>query len=327
MTDFGMPSGELVNASGNVAGDIPCRKCSYNLRSLSVEGLCPECGTPVGRSVRGDFLRYSDPQFVATLRTGIRLILWGIALIIILAFCVIIYGVILSVSIAAARRGAGGGAAPAGPAAVSFLQAIAQVPGYAMVVLGSWLLTSPDPSGLGEDQYGTSRRIIRLSLLVGLFNYFATLAMAAAPAMPQVVRIALGTIGGLSSLFSLVGQIALFIYLGKLALRIPDYALSKRANFLMWAFGISYGILILGGIGALILAPAVIAARTAGANPAGPAIGGMVGFGCLMGIAGLATLVFLLMYLRMLHNFGLRFKEAAEQGRLAWSTKPGAQPA
>ena len=56
--------------SGSVEGDIPCRKCSYNLRGLPLDGRCPECGTPVGVSVNGELLRYSDPEFIQTLRRG-----------------------------------------------------------------------------------------------------------------------------------------------------------------------------------------------------------------------------------------------------------------
>jgi hypothetical protein len=30
--------------------DLPCAACSYNLRGLDVESVCPECGTPIHRS-------------------------------------------------------------------------------------------------------------------------------------------------------------------------------------------------------------------------------------------------------------------------------------
>ena len=31
--------------------DLPCAKCEYNLRALSPEGLCPECGNPIRQSL------------------------------------------------------------------------------------------------------------------------------------------------------------------------------------------------------------------------------------------------------------------------------------
>src|SRR5688500_6889706 len=70
----------VVDASGVVAADVPCRRCSYNVRGLSVYGRCPECGTPVGVSVHGDLLRFSDPRWLQRLAQGATLLFWGIIL-------------------------------------------------------------------------------------------------------------------------------------------------------------------------------------------------------------------------------------------------------
>jgi len=51
-----------VDAAGNVVSDVPCRRCSYNLRGLNYAGRCPECGTAVGQSIYGNLLRFSDPE-------------------------------------------------------------------------------------------------------------------------------------------------------------------------------------------------------------------------------------------------------------------------
>ena len=34
-----------------IDGDVPCMECGYNLRTLSVKGLCPECGLEVMDSI------------------------------------------------------------------------------------------------------------------------------------------------------------------------------------------------------------------------------------------------------------------------------------
>lgn len=47
--------------------DMLCRRCSYNLRGLSPQGRCPECGTKVESSIRAILHRLS-PQWAATLR-------------------------------------------------------------------------------------------------------------------------------------------------------------------------------------------------------------------------------------------------------------------
>ena len=41
-----------------LAGDLPCVRCGYNLKGLTVKGMCPECGT----SVRTTLLAVVDPM-------------------------------------------------------------------------------------------------------------------------------------------------------------------------------------------------------------------------------------------------------------------------
>ena len=41
-----------------LSGDLPCLSCSYNLRGLSVRGLCPECGL----AIRATLLAVVDPK-------------------------------------------------------------------------------------------------------------------------------------------------------------------------------------------------------------------------------------------------------------------------
>jgi hypothetical protein len=47
------PMGEPgVTVATRVEGDVPCGRCGYNLRTLAVEGVCPECAALVGESLR-----------------------------------------------------------------------------------------------------------------------------------------------------------------------------------------------------------------------------------------------------------------------------------
>ncbi len=48
----------------HVAGDQPCLFCDYNLRTLSAEANCPECGNPVSETLRIAQLGTTDPQWV-----------------------------------------------------------------------------------------------------------------------------------------------------------------------------------------------------------------------------------------------------------------------
>jgi hypothetical protein len=74
-----------IDAPGEVArqltGDLPCVVCKYNLRSLSIRHVCPECGTPV----RVTLLAVVDP-FATVLQpvyfprvVAVGLVLWSAA--------------------------------------------------------------------------------------------------------------------------------------------------------------------------------------------------------------------------------------------------------
>ena len=128
------PSGAFASSetgpasSTEVRDEIACKRCGYNLRGLREDGRCPECGTAVGLSVRGDLLQFSDPAWVETVARGMYIILWGILAHIIVA----VLSVVLS-----AMLGRGG----SGPG-----QWLGLIPAL-ITFYGSWLLTMPDPSG------------------------------------------------------------------------------------------------------------------------------------------------------------------------------------
>ena len=276
--------GASVMTSGEVSKDTPCRKCAYNLRGLAVGGRCPECGTPDGVSVNGDLLRYSDPQYLETLWRGVHFILWGLLAVVVLSFMAAFVGQITKAS----------------PVFVQVFIFAASIPS----IIGGWLLTTPDPAGIGEDQYGTARKIIRISLIVGATNSLISIVEASGSLSPSAA-LAARAVALLVSLVGLVGQFAQLAYLRKLAQRIPDQSLSDRARFLMWAIGISYGVLLVLGFLAVLLARAP-----------GPAV---TGLGCAAGVLGICLIVFGVMYLFMLGRFATGFREQAELARQTWA--------
>ena len=71
--------GEIqLDINGRIDQDLSCLKCGYNVRGLLPNGVCPECGTPIGRSMYGDMLMYCDPVWVRTLVSGTNWIIAGI---------------------------------------------------------------------------------------------------------------------------------------------------------------------------------------------------------------------------------------------------------
>lgn len=270
-----------------ITADTPCRKCGYNLRGLGSDGLCPECGTPIAVSISGDLLRYCEPAWVQRLARGARLIIAGVAVIILGAIASVVIGAVSGIR----------GTSPA------ILSALAGFAGNALIVIGSWLVTSPDPSGIGEDKYGTARRIIRITLLIGVINTFINLPgqfVALPPTVASVVKL----IGGLAGIIGVIGFIAQLHYFEKLGERIPDAQLSSRANFLKKALPACYLAIILGGIAIALLAHA-------GTPPAG--------FACFLGLVGIAALVLGIIYLLMIEKFSKCFREQATMAEWNWA--------
>src|SRR4051812_25869253 len=79
-----------------LTADQPCRRCGVNLRGQQLNGRCPQCGTPVGVSLYGDLLSYSDPGWLAKVRTGLLTMLWTT-----IGMIVLVVGLIVTIGIMA----------------------------------------------------------------------------------------------------------------------------------------------------------------------------------------------------------------------------------
>ncbi len=279
------PTPGLFDEQGVIAVDHECKRCSYNLRGLREDGRCPECGTPIGLSTTGDLLRFADPEWVGTVARGLTIILW-----------MILVGVIM---------GAVGKAfsAAEAPALGEILGFVAELVSY----YGVWLMTKPDPSGIGEDPYITARKVIRITLVIGLVSS-ALETLAGGLPLPWTARIIITVIMVITAIIGLAGEFAKFVYYEKLAARIPDDALARRARFLKWAFTVTLGVTVVGG-GLATLA----ALSPFGGGPS--AINLLLA--CLMIPGGIAFIVFAVMTLFLL----LRLRRAiSEQARIAQAT-------
>ena len=286
---FPPPPPELFDASGHISQDVSCRRCAYNLRGLTGDGRCPECGTPVGRSTHGDLLRYSDPGWVEKLELGARLILWGMLVGIIAGVARLVLSLFLH------------------PVVGDFVALAGAMVGF----YGTWLLTEPDPSNIGEDVYGRARQITRITLLIGIVTQVGAM-------MQYVVHLtrAMLILGiPLALLLIAIGVVGIWyqlLYVEKLAERIPEHDVTRRARFLRWAYPISMGV---AGVGAMIILAAAVFLRAAPATgPGGIAVAGS----CLAGLAGLAVLVFGIMYIAMLFKLRRAFQAQAATARAFW---------
>jgi serine/threonine protein kinase len=58
--------------------DHPCAQCGHNLRGLWSDAHCPQCGSPVERSIYGDVLVTEDSGWLARAASGTRLVCAGL---------------------------------------------------------------------------------------------------------------------------------------------------------------------------------------------------------------------------------------------------------
>lgn len=289
MSDISLPQAFPVEAH-TIAADTPCRKCGYNLRGLLSDAKCPECGTPAGVSLYGDLLRYSDPTWLANLAKGVKLILIGVLVAIVVGF------------------GTGVLVAMMGPRNGAFFIRLVALPGSILGLIGGWLLTAPDPSGIGEDRYGTVRKIIRVVIVIGALHSVANVAIDQ-PTLAPNARLIHQMILGISEIVGVVGTVAQLYYLQMIAERIPDQKISQRAKFLKIAIpSCAIPVIILG----------LLAQWLAGGAVRGRLGSGVMAFSCFAVVVGLAWLVFLVMYMILIIKMGRRFSEQAALARPIW---------
>ncbi len=81
MSETGEPRhGGAGRPRRSLAGDLPCVRCGYNLRGLSVVTVCPECATPVRATILAAVDPYANVLRPIPLRrlTAIGLIVWSL---------------------------------------------------------------------------------------------------------------------------------------------------------------------------------------------------------------------------------------------------------
>ena len=239
-----------LDAAGNVAVDVACRRCGYNLRTLPSVGKCPECGTAVGRSLHGDLLQFSDPEWVEKLAGGMN---WIVASIIIGFFSGII-AIIVGTVLGGFNN----------PNIVNTAVAVAQLGFGAIGLIGYWKVTTPDPAKLEPESPASPRTIVRMAKV---FNYAAAPIAQTLMIPATLIALAISTVSGI---VGIVAIFAIFLYARVLALRIPDDVLARQCRTVMWGLAI----MSVGSVGTTAIMAYVAGG---GAGPAVLATGGGTG--------------------------------------------------
>ena len=282
-----------LDDQGFLAEDVPCRQCGYDLRGLRHDGNCPECGLPVERSVHSNLVRYSDPAWIRKLRLGTILIYAGFALSIIL-------GIALAITTATFTTPTG---IPPRTAELTVNLASLGIflTGGLMTLIGAWFLTTPDPSGIGEEDYGRPRNVARVLLLVSGLSF----PISSAIQLLDVTGFVIIAWGLLSMLIAIAGYVALLIYISRFTRRLPDTKLGKTAQSLWkWVIGAGVAYAILMGVFLAMLTATILG----GGGGAGPGPVFMVS-GCGLGIVSILGILLFFRFIRVLVRLRQRLGE------------------
>ncbi len=256
---------ELVYGTDTSAPDVNpvieddhlCMTCSYSLRGLRQSDQCPECGTLVAESLRGDMLFYRNPDYTRKLLKGLSFILNGILLQIIAMF---VGGLLIGI-----LAGAAVGAIPS--SVTLFVLPALSVVISGIITIGWWWFTSQDP-GVATELEPKARKIVRgaviasvaftlLSFVAGFLPSSLTSGIAPTRGLPPaglsgfdvlIILIGLGSVAAWITQF-----FAGMLYVRGLARRLPNEKIHKRAKSRMIACPIWYTVgFLLCGLGPVI---------------------------------------------------------------------------
>lgn len=242
------PYPPVVVPPGTVEADQTCSRCSYNLRGLPTDGRCPECGTPVADSLRGILLGYASPEYLATIHSGLRIVLAAILVMVVLTV----------LTVAGAFLFGGSREVQVILQGLIFLNALAAIIGY-------WRYTEPDLGYVGRESPRAARKVVRVAVAIQAIASAVSpilLLMGAPTALgmpPPGASTALITMIVLAALATLVSTCAFAVqffatmrYTRWMGERVPDFYIISRTRTYVWLLPLLYVVGSCVAIGPLI---------------------------------------------------------------------------
>jgi hypothetical protein len=210
--------GEPATSSDTLTTDLACAQCGFNLRGLSAQASCPECNAPVSWSLLPDQLTFANRQWLRRVSRGQAVLQIGIPALLLLLIPP--NPVVL------------GGRRP-NPQLVAALVSLVKITAVGLIALGVFWSTPREPRDALTDRLRWTRLAARTAALAWMTTV--------------IVGQALGLLGTptVRALVSVLSTVALFIlttrylsHLAKLARRMPDARLVRRARFSLAALGL-----------------------------------------------------------------------------------------
>lgn len=235
----------LVNEAG-VPDGTRCVGCGYELAGLPEDGVCPECGIEVERSLKGELMLKASPGYLAMLHRGSVVALAALLLQVLNLFASVFFGMAFSMM----------GYGPVVSLLLVF--AFVQFGLGGLFLLGWWMLSTPLPSLKDAPQANRARVWVRWLLVASavLLGVRAglMLVLSMGGVWPDPISMAMLV---LVLVAWLAGYVSQMLYLAWLAGRIPDTSMRNRATLLAWlgpvVFLVGAPLLLLGPLVAVVM--------------------------------------------------------------------------
>lgn len=240
--------------------DRPCAKCSYNLRGLTIGGICPECGTGITSlavvKVLGDTMMDAPRAYVRRFAAAMIVAFIGMVLNVAAVFTIVSTTILNSVF---GFYRSGGINTPTVPTASNTFWAAVVALGSLAWLAGLIVATLPRPAPVDAPQpreRGEWWRLRALSWITqagwvvgaGLSLAVAALAPTNLFGPPPQWMTVCSTIAAIGFLVALVGVIPTAVLLARYAEWIPDADLGWRFRTSAWTVGMSGALMILTGV-------------------------------------------------------------------------------
>ncbi len=303
-------SGAIKGVTVMVEQDRACPGCGYNLKGLSVGGVCPECGRPISLAAKkglDDMLVDAPARYLHRFATALTAGFLGLAITVFGVWMLITLTILNSVFGFYGQTGRNGIAGPQAriPTPSDGVFASVFLFGASLWLAGLVVATQPRPTPPGASESRESEWTgFRKAAWITQAGWFLasvlilTLALAftppagGAPIPAWVVMTATGAV--LSAFVGLAGLVPTAILLARYADWIPDTELGWRMRTSAWSIGV-FGTLIL----------------LTGVTPPGlPSFAGLVPFTLWMSIG--------FIWLFFLAGLGVLFLSIAQMAKTSW---------
>jgi len=236
--------------TGAVTVDLACITCTYDVRTLRFDAVCPECATPVSKSLGVEEIRFCDPKWLKRIRRGLDLFVAA------LLFSIIL-GIVAGFVAASTFRPGMQSLSSAGMVAMMLPSIVA----YALILLGVFYVTSPKPDEPSNDRTNRIGRLARILFVAAFIFSFVNLFFFDPGSILTGQSIsAVSMVPGMLSTLLLVGAaIGMILVLERIAMLGRRPGLHKLGRTLAWLLAV-YMIVSVGfGIFSIMAMPGIVA--------------------------------------------------------------------